>query len=299
MPWAGMTSTTTGGARHTGFEFRKEECSMAGAVTAENPLKTMMRAGKVALGMNVRLARSGDIARIARSSGHDFIFIDTQHSLFNLETIGHIAQGALGCGIAPLVRVRSCDDPDISLLLDNGVTGIVFPDISSADEAKRAVHRAKFPPVGRRSVVGGYTIFDYRAVPVSDAVPALQENTLVACMIETPAGVANIDAIAAVEGVDVIHIGINDLLTAMGKPGQFGDAEAAAAIDSVIAATLRHGKIAGVGGDRHLPRQMEYIRRGARFITTNSEIAFIMAEASRVTGELRRALQSDSSIVHK
>jgi 2-keto-3-deoxy-L-rhamnonate aldolase RhmA len=141
-------------------------------------------------------------------------------------------------------------------------------------------------------VVGGYALFDYRAMPVSEAVSLLQDSTLVACMIETPAGVDNIDAIAAVEGVDVIHIGINDLLTAMGKPGQFGDAEAAAAIEKVIATTLRHGKIAGVGGDRHLPRQMDYIRRGARFITTNSEIAFIMAEASRVTGELRQALQS-------
>jgi 2-keto-3-deoxy-L-rhamnonate aldolase RhmA len=272
---------------------------MADSVTAENPVKQMMRAGRAALGMNVRLARSGDIARIAKSSGHDFIFIDTQHSLFNLETIGHIAQAALGCGIAPMVRVRSCDDPDVSLLLDNGVTGIVFPDIGNADEAKRAVNRAKFPPVGRRSVVGGYPLFDYRAVPVSEAVPALQENTLVACMIETPAGVENIDAIAAVEGVDVIHIGINDLLTAMGKPGQFGDAEAAAAIDRVITSTLRHGKIAGVGGDRHLPRQMEYIRRGARFITTNSEIAFIMAEASRVTGELRQVLRFDSADLNK
>jgi len=121
-------------------------------------------------------------------------------------------------------------------------------------------------------------------------VPLLQEHTLVACMSETTAGVENIEAIAAVEGVDVVHIGINDLLTAMGKPGRFGDPEAAAAIDRVIAATLRHGKIAGVGGDRHLPRQMEYIRRGARFITTNSEIAFILAEAGRVTAELRRAL---------
>jgi len=265
---------------------------MTGSVTAENPVKTMMRAGKVALGMNVRLARSGDIARIAKSSGHDFIFIDMQHSLFSLETVGHIAQAALGCGVAPLVRVRSCDDPDTSVLLDNGVTGIVFPDISTADEARRAVNRAKFPPIGKRSVSGGYAIFDFRPLSTAEAVPALQENTLVVCMIETRAGVENIDAIAAVEGVDVIHVGANDLLTALGKPGQFGDAEGAAAIEKVIASAVRHGKIAGVGGDRNLARQMEYIRRGARFITTNSEIAFIMAEASRVTGELRRALQS-------
>jgi len=112
------------------------------------------------------------------------------------------------------------------------------------------------------------------------------------CMIETREGVDNIDAIAAVEGIDVIHIGANDLLTALGKPGQFGDPEGTAAIEKIITSAVRHGKIAGVGGDRNIPRQLEYIRRGARFITTNSEIAFIMAEATRVTGELRRALQS-------
>jgi len=67
-----------------------------------NPVKARMQAGEVALGMPVRLARSGDIARIAKTTGHDFIFIDCQHSLFNLETIGHIASTALGCGIAPL-----------------------------------------------------------------------------------------------------------------------------------------------------------------------------------------------------
>ena len=70
-----------------------------------------MRAGGVSLGMIVRLARSGEIARIAKTTGHDFIFIDGQHALFSVETIGHIAQTALAIGVAPLVRVRSCDDP--------------------------------------------------------------------------------------------------------------------------------------------------------------------------------------------
>jgi hypothetical protein len=68
---------------------------MAASVTAENPVKTMMRAGKVALSMKVRLARTGNIARIAKSSGHAFIFIDIQHSLLNLEAICHIVQSVL------------------------------------------------------------------------------------------------------------------------------------------------------------------------------------------------------------
>ena len=110
------------------------------------------KAGKVALGLLTRLARSGDIARIAKTTGHDFVFIDAQHAAYNIETIGHIAQAALGIGIAPLVRVRSCDDPQTQVFLDIGATGIVFPDVNTAAEAKRAVDRARFPP--RRQALG-------------------------------------------------------------------------------------------------------------------------------------------------
>ena len=263
---------------------------MAQAASIPNPVKELLKAGGVALGMNVRLARSGDIARIAKTCGHDFIFIDGQHSLFSVETIGHIAQAALGCGIAPLVRVRSVDDPDTQVLLDNGVTGIVFPDVSTAAEARRAVSRARFPPLGKRSAAGAYAIFDYRAVPMGQVVPALDDNTLVVCMIETREGLENVEQIAAVEGIDVIHVGSNDLLTGLGMPGAFGTPEHIAALDRVITATRAHGKIPGIGGDRNVARQAEFIRKGARFITTNSEIAFILAEGARVTGELRRAL---------
>src|SRR5476651_682842 len=116
-----------------------------------NPIRQRMQAGGDVLGMPVRLGRSGDVARIAKSTGHDFIFIDCQHSLFNLETVGHIASAALAIGIAPLVRVRGIDDPDVSLLLDNGVMGIVYPDVNTAAEARRAVDTCKFAPVGKRS----------------------------------------------------------------------------------------------------------------------------------------------------
>jgi 2-keto-3-deoxy-L-rhamnonate aldolase RhmA len=168
-----------------------------------NPVRQRMQAGGVSLGMPVRLGRSGDIARIASSTGHDFIFIDCQHSLFNLETIGHIASTAMACGVAPLVRVRGIDDPDVSLLLDNGAMGIVYPDINTAAEARRAVDACKFAPVGKRSVSGGYPHFDYRVVPLTASVPQLNDNCLLVCMIETLEGLNNVETIAAVKGVDV------------------------------------------------------------------------------------------------
>jgi staphyloferrin B biosynthesis citrate synthase len=257
-----------------------------------NPIKARMTAGEVALGMIVRLARSGDIARIAKTTGHDFIFMDRQHALFSLETAGHIAQVALGCGIAPLVRVRSCDDPDTSLLLDNGVTGIVFPDVSSAADARRAVATCKFPPIGRRSVSGAYPIFDMRPVSTGESSRLLNENTLVVCMIETVEGLANVDDIAAVEGVDVLHVGCNDLLTAMGKPGAFGDPQVVVAIERVIAAANAHGKYAGLGGERDLARQQAFIRKGVRFVTTQTDIGFLMMAAGQRTAEIRKGMQS-------
>jgi 2-keto-3-deoxy-L-rhamnonate aldolase RhmA len=161
-----------------------------------NPVRDKMKAGGVALGMTVRIGRSPDIARIAKTTGHDFIFIDGQHSIFNLETITSIAHTALAIGVTPMVRVRGVDDLDVSLLLDNGVTGIIYPDISTAAEARRAVEVCRFPPFGKRSVVGGYPHFDYRPVPLSQSVPQLNEACLLVCMIETVEGLNNIEEIA-------------------------------------------------------------------------------------------------------
>jgi staphyloferrin B biosynthesis citrate synthase len=260
---------------------------MAPALGLRNPAIERMRADDVALGMVVRLGRSGDIARIAKSTGHDFIFIDTQHAIFSLETIAHIAQVALGCAVAPIVRVRSCEDPDISLLLDCGVTGIVVPDVDTAEHARKAVSTCKFAPIGKRSVSGSYPMFDFRAAPLGDSIRVLNENTLVVCMIETVEGLRNVDEIAKVEGVDVLHVGCNDLLADMGRPGAFGDPDMIAAVEKVMAAARANGKFSGLGGDRDIGRQARFIRDGVRFVTTQTDIAFLMAEASRRTEALR------------
>jgi 2-keto-3-deoxy-L-rhamnonate aldolase RhmA len=260
------------------------------AMQLVNPVKQRMAAGGVALGMPVRLGRSPDIARIAKATGHDFIFIDVQHSIFNLETIAGIASTALACDVAPLVRVRGINDPDVSLLLDNGVTGIVYPDINTAAEARKAVDVCKFAPIGKRSVCGGYIHFDYRSVPLSQSVPQLNDACLVVCMIETLEGLENVEEIAAVNGVDVIHVGSNDLLVNMGKAGKFDDPEIVAAQDRVIAAAKRHGKFAGCGGNRNVERQVDIIRKGCRFITTQTDIGFLTAAASQWTKGIRDAV---------
>ncbi len=256
-----------------------------------NPVKARMRAGEAALGLGVRLARSPDIARIARATGHDFLFIDTQHSIFTSETITAIAQTALAIGVAPLVRVRGLDDPDVSVLLDNGVTGIVYPDVGTADQARRAVATCKFPPLGTRSVVGGYPHFDYRPVPLTESVPQLNEVCLLVCMIETVEGLENVEEIAAVPGVDVLHVGSNDLLANMGKAGQFDHPDIVAAQDRVIRAARANGIFAGCGGNRDVARQAEAVRRGALFLTTQTDIALLSSAARAWAEGVRSAVR--------
>jgi 2-keto-3-deoxy-L-rhamnonate aldolase RhmA len=255
-----------------------------------NPVKDKLRAGEVALGITVRIGRSPDIAHIAKATGHDFLFIDGQHSIFNLETIVSIAHTALAIGITPLVRVRGIDDPDVSLLLDNGVTGIIYPDIATAAQARKAVEICKFSPIGRRSVVGGYPHFHYRPVPLTESVPQLNEVCLLVCMIETVEGLNNVEEIAAVPGIDVIHLGSNDMLADMGKAGQFDDPDIVAAQDRVIKAARANGIFPGCGGNRDVERQVKAIKRGAQFVTTQTDIGFLSAAAGQWTGAVRKAL---------
>jgi 2-keto-3-deoxy-L-rhamnonate aldolase RhmA len=255
-----------------------------------NPVKEKLRAGEVVLGITVRISRTPDIVRIAKSTGHDFIFIDGQHSIFNLETTIAIVHASLAIGTSTLVRVRGVDDPDASLLLDNGAAGIIYPDISTEAEARKAVETCKFPPIGKRSVVGGYPHFDFKSIPLSESVPQLNEHCLLVCMIETVEGLNNVEKIAAVDGIDVIHLGSNDLLANMGKPGKFDDPDIIAAQERVIKAARANGKFAGCGGNRDVERQVKAIRRGAQFVTTQTDIGFLAAAASQWTLSVRTAL---------
>lgn len=110
--------------------------------------------------------------------------------------------------MAPLVRVRGWDDPDIPLLLDAGATGIIVPDVATADEARAVVQTSRFPPDGARSFAAPAIGLGYAGLSPAAAARALNDDMLVVCMIETPEGLANAAEIAAVEGVDMSVAGI-------------------------------------------------------------------------------------------
>lgn len=253
----------------------------------KNRAAERMRAGEPALGMILRASRAGDFAHIAEASGHDFIFIDMQHGAYSLETTVDLCLAAIGTGVAPIVRLAGPGNLEASRLLDSGAMGIVIPGVGTAAEAAAAVNVCKFPPFGRRSVSAGYPQLGYSPTPLDKAMPFLNDQNLVIVMIETREGFENIEAIAEVEGVDVIHLGINDLMTEMGFPGQFTHPIALEAIERTLAACAKNGKFAGLGGDKNVDHQHDFIRRGGRFVTAHSEIGYIMESAVARTKKLR------------
>ncbi len=259
----------------------------------QNVALRRMREGDTALGMQIRLGRSSEVAGLAGATGHDWIMLDMQHSGIDIGTVVSIALGSYGFGVTPVVRVSGVDNPDTVRLLDAGVMGVILPDTRSAQQAQAFVRQCRFPPLGSRSVSTGYVVLGYEPLHISQAAEVLNRETLVVCMIESLEGLANMEEIAAVEGVDVVHLGCNDLLMEMGLPGQFDAPELAAIVQRLLATCARHGKFAGCGGDRNVARQRQFIEAGGRFVTTDSDLGFLRLEASRKTQALRHGVPQE------
>src|SRR6266446_6087485 len=186
-----------------------------------NNVKEKLARGEVVASITVRLARSIEIARIAKTAGFDSIYVDVEHSSLSLETTSQICIAALEIGVAPFVRVPSTRPEHVSRALDGGALGVIAPHIRSAEEAREVVASAKFPPFGERSTGGGLPHLHYRSFPAAEANAAMNDATMVVVQFETADAIERAEEIAAVEGVDMVLMGTNDLLADMGLPGQF------------------------------------------------------------------------------
>ena len=128
---------------------------------------------------------------------------------------------------------------------DMGAEGLIAPMISTAAQAQAMVDSVKYFPAGNRGVGLQMAHDNYRAAPVADALKAANERTSVICLIETAEGAENVDAIAAIEGVDGLWVGHFDLSVSLGIPGEFNHPTFTAAIDRTVFAAKKHGKFLG------------------------------------------------------
>ncbi len=258
--------------------------------TVPNHALRQLRAGKLALGLGVRSARTVDIAQVAKTSGFDWLFIDCEHSSMDLDMAAQISAASLAVGVTPLVRVAGFEHWHASRILDNGAQGIVFPHVDDAAQAKRVADACRFPPVGKRSMGGGLQQVGFASMPIGETARIVNEETLVVVMIESPQAVANADEIAAVKGVDALLIGTNDLCFEMGIPGQFDDPRVADAYKKVIAACRKHGKFPGMGG-MYTPELLErHIAMGVQLVLSGSDYSLLM-QAGKARADLVRGFE--------
>src|SRR5215475_13391133 len=254
-----------------------------------NGMKQRLAAGELVLCMNLRLARTVDIAMVAKAGGYDALYVDMQHAPYSIETTSTICAAALGIGITPLVRVPSHDGHWMSRVLDGGAQGIIVPDVESRAQAEAVVRHCRFPPVGQRSVMGLGPALGYRAMPLGEINERLNADTAVIVMLETAQGIDNAAAIAAVPGIDVLLIGSGDLTTDYGIPGQVDHPRLRAAYERAAAACKKHGRILGVGGIRHnVKLQGELVQLGARFVIAGTDTNYVLAGAKADTEALRK-----------
>ena len=260
---------------------------MANTIGA-NLAKKKLAANELVLCMGVNQLRTPNIAMIAASCGFDAIYIDLEHNPTSLETAAAISVAALGLGITPIARVTSHDPHDSARILDCGAQGVMVPHVSTEAEARAAVEACRFAPLGHRSAAGSGPALGYRAMPQAEINRLLNEETLLMAMLETPEAIENADRIAAVAGIDVLHIGSTDLSTEMGIAGQYQHARMREAYEATARAARAHGKAMGVGGVREdFEFQSWLLGLGVRYLTGGSDVGYILSAGRADVKRLR------------
>jgi 2-keto-3-deoxy-L-rhamnonate aldolase RhmA len=252
-----------------------------------NVAKERLEAGELAIGVGLRMARTVEIAKAMRAAGFDFLFIDMEHNSMSIDIAAQISVAAQDAGITPVVRVPGFEHHLATRVLDGGGQGIVVPHVDTDEAARRMARNCRYPPLGRRSITGALPQLDFQALPVGEAMAALDRATLLILMLESPEAIENVERIAAVPGVDALLIGASDLSIEMGIPGQFEHPRLVAAFERVIAACRASGIHPGIGGVYEPPLLERYVGMGFRLIMAGNDLALLMAAGRQRAAAVR------------
>jgi 2-dehydro-3-deoxyglucarate aldolase/4-hydroxy-2-oxoheptanedioate aldolase len=208
-------------------------------------LKESLRGGGVVLGTFVFEFATPGIGRLAAAAGAQFILFDAEHTGWGWETLATLVATTRPTGAEAFIRVPSAERSYLSRALDIGATGLMIPMVESAVQARDIVRWTTYPPQGVRGAAFGVAHDDYVQHDCVDYMRRSNADHLLMAQIETMQGLAAVDEIVEVEGIDVLWVGQYDLTNSMGIPGQFDHPDYLAALDRVSAAAKGAGKWAG------------------------------------------------------
>jgi 4-hydroxy-2-oxoheptanedioate aldolase len=252
-----------------------------------NVVKRLLREGKPAVGTWLSLG-SITAARFMARAGFDWLTVDIEHSLVNVETTTHMLASISDAGCVPLARVPANRHDHIKRVLDNGGYGIVVPMVMNREEATTAVSACLYPPRGNRSVGGSVHALNFAATP-ADYYAKVDDELLIVLQCEHIQAVRNFDSVYGIPGVDAVFVGPNDLMASMrdatGKPPSPEVFKQALA--DILAACKRLKVAAGIHTFSIEEAKMR-IADGWQFIAVNSELRFMTDGAKAVMSGLGR-----------
>ena len=242
-----------------------------------NHLKRALREGQTQIGLWSSLC-SHIAAEVVAASGFDWLLIDTEHAPNDLEIVHRQLQAMQGSPSSPVVRPAWNDAVIFKRLLDSGAQSFLVPYVQNADEARRAVAATRYPPDGIRGVAS--TTRANRYGRIKDYFAKANAEICVVVQIETPAALAEIEAIAAVDGVDGLFIGPSDLAATMGHLGNNAHPDVRAAIGGAIGRIIRTGKAAGILAPVEADAA-HWLEAGCRFVAVGSD-AGVLAKQTEI-----------------
>lgn len=224
---------------------------------------------------------------VTAASGLDFLCIDWEHAQIARDAIENLVRAADVHGVPAIVRVPGHGSEAIAAALDSGASGILVPRVSTAEQAACAVKAARYPPLGERGVGPGRAAgYGYR---IPEYLAGANARIVVAVQVETAEGLANVEAIAATQGVDVVFVGPGDLSVSIDAMGPAGAEKLAHAIETILAAVVTQGKVAGIfcASPQDVGR---WAARGGSFFILASDAMFLGAAVAAASTAARRAL---------
>ncbi|KAI5251957.1 2,4-dihydroxyhept-2-ene-1,7-dioic acid aldolase [Aureobasidium subglaciale] len=259
---------------------------------AANRLHKTLHGNALALGAWQMLPGS-NLSRILARTSPDWICVDTEHGNISDSAMHESVAAIASCGVSPIVRTVASEGWMIKRALDAGAHGIVIPQVNTVEEAKKVVCAAKFPPQGVRGFGSPFAMERFvpkGGEPVSAAEYLQQANEalITILQIETLQGLENVDAIAAVPGVDVLFIGPYDLGNSIGYPilADGMHDELKAAIEKIHIAAKKAGKHSGIyctDGDQ----ARHYADRGFTMISAMTDSLALSQGVATALGRAR------------
>jgi 4-hydroxy-2-oxoheptanedioate aldolase len=209
-------------------------------------------------------------------SGFDFLIMDMEHGPHDVSSLGNLIRAAESGGMLPIVRVRGV--ADIGPVLDLGAGAVQIPHVDSAEGARRAVDAAKFAPQGHRGVCR-YVRAACHSTTERSTYFRTANDALVIAQVEGRQGVARLDEILEVDGIDIIFVGVYDLSQAVGRPGEVEHPDVQGLLDQVCRTCRDRGRAVGTFVESvQVARKLA--QQGVHYLCYGVDIG-LMAEAAR------------------